>query len=732
MTKETFLSRTLPVTLLIVWMVVVAVFEWQRVQESQKPPIYDTISYLQKGKSFWENAALGWPRNPMNLDNSLRPPGTVLLTYPFGYDGQYKGFLFRSIYVPLFVWILSLLVIGWPTIYSKKKWSYWPMVLAVFLLGPMTLFFDFFWGMVDTFLASLAALAVATTVRSLLTNSRGWVVLSALVAAFCPLVKPSGALVLLLTTLFWSGSVMYLAFKAPVEQRRPLLKFWLFGSAFFAVLGGTVSIICLTSDYLGGPIVEFMRNSMVILKNEFDIPISFNFLVLTYNSLFGAASLIGIVLGGALLFRRQAPKNTLLPDWIFWTAATLCAGVGLWFWIIETGNSQLRYFYPFALMTVVAISPLLFRKIYAGDWIMSRTQQGVIALICFVPAINIAGLLSQTNPPATWQKITGVNMEVTVKDEGVELARDLLSALINAPKPTKVYCTHSSKTHISFDSYGIFQNLLFPTAPYFVPSSPTDWARPSTYRMNEILESDYLLYKKEQYIDKTGRDNKGLYLYEDGRIIELFLNNLTPEQGLETTFEHGDCRLSKITNRIALTAAFDSLIRSNQWSPVFVAENGLQDEIWEPYSQYDKVFETIPPGYTLSDTILCEGYLDIVNDIPPTPTGTSITTSDFFSAGGWMAYAVQKGIAADAVFLTLQKQDGTILYLATKRNARPDVNKVFHQPNMGDTGFTTKAYLHRYPGSYVLGLAFGYQGMLYRCNQFKVPLTIVEPSSSTK
>jgi hypothetical protein len=629
------------------------------------------------------------------------------------------------------LWILSLFTIGFPPHDSKKKRSYWPIILTIFLLGPLPLFFDFFWGMVDTFLASLAALAVATTVRSLLTNSRGWVVLSAVVAAFCPLVKPSGALVLLLTTLFWSGSALYLALATTAELGRNRIKFWLFGSAFFAVLGGTVSIICLKSDYLGGPIVEFMRNSMKILQ-EFDTPISFEFLVLTYRNLLGTASLMGVVLGCVMLFRLPAIQKALLPHWIFGTAAAVFVGVGVWFWIFETGNSQLRYFYPFVLMALVAILPVLFEKIYAADWTMSRMRQGLLGFVCFIPAINMVGLLSQTNPPDAWQKATGVFMEITLKDTGAELARDLLSTIKTTSKPIKVYYTTTSKTQDSFASYGIYLHILSPHGPNLITSLPVDWARPSTYRINEILESDYLLYKKEQYIERVGSISEQKYLNEDGRKIELFLNALTPDQGLEMAFENGDCRLSKITNRRVLTAAFDSLIRSNQWSPVFVEENGLQDGTWDPYSQYDKVFETIPPGYTLSDTILCEGYLDIVNDTPPTPTGTSITTSDFFSAGGWMAYAVQKGIAADAVFLTLQKQDGTILYLATKRNARPDVNKALYQPNMGDTGFTTKAYLHRYPGSYVLGLAFGYQGMLYRCNQFKVPLTIVEPSSSTK
>jgi hypothetical protein len=236
------------------------------------------------------------------------------------------------------------------------------------------------------------------------------------------------------------------------------------------------------------------------------------------------------------------------------------------------------------------------------------------------------------------------------------------------------------------------------------------------------------LYKKEQYIERVGSISEQKYFYEDGRKIELFLNALTPDQGLEMAFENGDCRLSKITNRRALTAAFDSLIRSNQWSPVFVAENGLQDGTWDPYSHFDKVFTEIPPGYTMSDTITCDGSLDILNDVFPAPTSTAVT-SDYMSAGGWMAYAVQRGIVADAVFVTLQKRDGTTLYVASKPNARPDVNKVFHQPNMGDAGFTTKAYIRRYPGAYVLGLALGYQGMLYHCDQIKVPITIEAPQN---
>jgi hypothetical protein len=575
--------QILPIGILLLWLIIIGILVWQRVCESQQPPLYDALSYLQKAKSFWDNVSQGWIENPLNLVQPERPPGTVLLSYPFGFTSDYRGFLFRTVFVPFVIWVVALLVAIIPIGTKKTHQTFWPVMFAIFLLGPMPFFFQFeiptqaYWGMMDGFLAALAALAVACAGRSLIQKSIIWIVLAAFFATLCLLVKPSGSLVLLLTTTFWSGGAFIVLFNSDFKSRSKAVRFWLLGTTIFIVLGGTVSWICLHSKYLSPEVVSFYRQATAILQSEQARSFTFQFIKSTTTSLFGPQFLIAVV-AIVLIYRVKITNfRVQVSDWIFLTASLLFILVGGWFWIFASGIAQLRYFYPFALMFIVPFVFISFRRLVAMEFVIPRSVLWSLSIVSILPALNLVLLLSVQNPNAQWQNISGVSMNVRSNGAGVTIAKNLQKEINSTNESPLVYLISYSSEITSFSCYGWYQKIINPGLPYFSTRQPIDWQRPTTYRISEILEADYVIFKP---LTNSERDvafqMKEINSFsEEERVFEAFLSFLKPENGMVTKYENQDSRLSEITDKEKLKEAFDSFVKSKSWRPVFVKENEL-------------------------------------------------------------------------------------------------------------------------------------------------------------
>ena len=574
------LFQILPIGILLSWLIIIGLLVWQRVCESHQPPIYDALTYIQKAKSFWDNAAQGWVQNPLNLVQAVRPPGTVLLSYPFGFTNDYHGFLFRTVFVPFVIWIIALLIAVLQIGANNKQQTFWSALLAVFLLGPMPFFFQFeyptqaYWGLMDGF---LAALAVACAGRSLIQKSILWAAFAAFFATFCLLVKPSGSLVLLLTSMFWSGGAIIGIFNSDDKIRSKVVRFWLFGTTIFIVVGGTVSLMCLHSQYLNPEIISYFKQATVILRNEFNTPFTLQFIKSTINSLFGPQFIIA-VFALALIYKAQVKTIRFqVSDCIFLAASLLFLLVGGWFWIIASGIAQIRYFYPFALMLILPFVFISIRKLYAMEFAIPKLFKWSLGIACVLPALNLVLLLLVQNPNNQWQNISGVSMNVKSGKAGVEIAKKLQNEVSLTNKSVIVYSLSLSEEISAFNSYGFYQNLISPESPNYSTRLPIDWQRPSTYRICEILEADYLFFEpftnSEQNIASQMKEINSLD--EEEHVIEAFLSSLTPENGLVTKYENQDCRLSVITNKEKLQEAFDIFVRSKSWRPVFVTENEI-------------------------------------------------------------------------------------------------------------------------------------------------------------
>ncbi|MFZ3045415.1 MAG: hypothetical protein WA151_05840, partial [Desulfatirhabdiaceae bacterium] len=164
----------IPHAIVILWLIYLGAMIWHHDVQSSQPPHYDPLTYMQKAMNFWKAMDQGKLFNPLNIEPTTRPPGTILMSYPFGFSFDYKGFHFRSVFVPILCIVLAVyMAAGMP----RTSIESWGVAEIAILFSAIPIFYNFdnneiniglsYWGLVDNFQAGIAALAVAGFVKSL-------------------------------------------------------------------------------------------------------------------------------------------------------------------------------------------------------------------------------------------------------------------------------------------------------------------------------------------------------------------------------------------------------------------------------------------------------------------------------------------------------------------------------------------------------------------------------------
>jgi hypothetical protein len=118
----------------------------------------------------------------------------------------------------------------------------------------------------------------------------------------------------------------------------------------------------------------------------------------------------------------------------------------------------------------------------------------------------------------------------------------------------------------------------------------------------------------------------------------------------------------------------------------------------------------------------CDGSIDVVNGMSPTPAKFSAST--LLNVNGWLAVSVDKAALPEAVYVVLTDDLGNHKYLRTRRTPRPDVGAYFKKPELNESGYSTIADISTLAGKYTLGLAIKQSNKIKICPQFKIPATI--------
>lgn len=109
------IKDNLPLFSMILALTLLGIVLFNHVSLTQQAPIWDALGYAQKGKNFWDAIRHGKWFNPLNLEPSYRPPGTVLMSYPFGFSENPHGFYFRSLFIPVVLFVSALWIVARPT-----------------------------------------------------------------------------------------------------------------------------------------------------------------------------------------------------------------------------------------------------------------------------------------------------------------------------------------------------------------------------------------------------------------------------------------------------------------------------------------------------------------------------------------------------------------------------------------------------------------------------------------
>jgi len=127
----------------------------------------------------------------------------------------------------------------------------------------------------------------------------------------------------------------------------------------------------------------------------------------------------------------------------------------------------------------------------------------------------------------------------------------------------------------TFKSVVDYEKILNPTGPSVYIQFPTDWLRPSAFRLNEIIASDYILFKPIYETSLLTRvlEQKSVATHQQEFILfTAWFSGLKDDNGVRVVSETS-LRLLKVIDRVKLRASLDELMQSYSWSPIFLEAN---------------------------------------------------------------------------------------------------------------------------------------------------------------
>jgi hypothetical protein len=596
---------------LFIWVFFIGMAVWQHAQNSQQPPIYDAYTYFLKANNFWAELHKLKPFNPFNVPPTMRPPGTVLMSYPFGFDADFRPFYFRSIFLPI-VLICLAVVIG---AYHRKldaqdKWNL--VLVAVFVsVTPCLYMFEVspqfavteYWGMVDGFMSGIAALAASALVRSIFAQSLGWLVLAAVLSSLCFTIKPAGVMVMMLTGLIWIGlGLAKLMLLWKVEEQRNKVFRWLgMGIIIFPIPYIIIFAVAFSSEYFSAQNMALGNASIAIMKSE---------LVMPWSELIGVIQLGGlgyafivwfvVIMILSIHYYWRNLKDGILSaktDFVGLTVgAYITLLIGVWFWLFGSGGmNQIRYFIPFLFMAVIFNLPatlMAMREVHG--WKMA-----LLVGFMLVPPMNMSILLPQRDPSLAWQLKTGVNLTSgsAENDPVYDQAQRFAQEVKHEGRNIVLY----SFTRLPVDSFiqatNDYWRITKPPMPDVKFFRPVDWSRPSTFHLDEMLAADYWLFNpmrdqeaqtvlnshllahsppgltQSDPLDKMIAGGKFNLLLNELSLFEAWASQLTAKEGVSIVSQSPTLRLLRISDPLQLELAMDAFVSRHRWSSAFLAAN---------------------------------------------------------------------------------------------------------------------------------------------------------------
>ena len=578
----------LPHLILILWLVFIGIETWSYALRTAQPPLYDALGYYEKAHNVWTQLRSPHLKNPLNVEPTLRPPGTVLLSYPFGFKADFRGFYFRSVFIPVVLIATAVYIAAFSRRMSSSR--QWTLALIAIMLSALPMFYHFEpfwdpaslrWGLVDCFFGAISALAAAASLRSVRSGSWSWLLVATLLASFAVYVKPAGTIVMGCLGLTWFAMSVarWLQTRSPKEKHRAFAML-LAGSLWSVLLYAAVLVSCLSSNYLSVTNLAFGTSAVAIMRAELHLPLDLLPMLLRTSFGYMPLAVLGLLLSAVMWKQRPSgvvddPAATRVLG--HFLAACFYIAVGLWFWLIWSGGAtEIRYFFPFALMAMVVILP---PSLVLLDRLPHLRM--LVRILSAAWACNLAVLLALPEPPMNWQRQTGINLASGLFLREIGLAKDFARHVQSSGREALVYSTFSSPGVSVIENELMFETQMNPALPGVYVARPMDWRRPSTFRLEEILGADYILFNP---FDRPCPGRQATDFHCEIAAFNSSFATLAPDDGVETVFETSNCRLLRVVNAARLEESLDRLVKVLEWGQAFSDANPQrwwsQQQVW--------------------------------------------------------------------------------------------------------------------------------------------------------
>jgi hypothetical protein len=579
------LSKHLPILILVLCLTALGIGIYLKATRAIAPPIYDPMAYYTKGAMVWREWSSGRLVNPLNVGPTSRPPGTMLLTSPLGFSPDFRAFFFRSIYVPVVVFVLGFWVLAESQVRNPRQ--RWANLVGALMLTSLPMFYQFErnsafrspydWGYMDCFLGALAVLATALLIVSVHRCSVGLAAMGVAAAALTLLVKPAGLALFPVFCVLWITELLAAHWPILAEWResRVLRRYSIWTASLLVVILGSTTAVCLRSEYLSRTNLRIGFNGQKIVIDMFKNVSLWNLVALQIQSSLGwhwfCASIAATLLLLGATVVRASRRSMRLEDFRFLaTLAILCLGA-VW-WVKFAGAAMIRYLYPFPMIYLAVLLP---GTLAATDLMLPRWARRVLALLCVAPMGVVLALLFMGAPPLKWQSLVGVNLSAGQFRQEVKMGDLLVDQAHREGRDLKIYVIPTDAPPGVVQSEGIYRNLLHPEAPTFQIQRPNDWIHAIMVRRRVFVQADFLLFypvrdanRLQALLAQPGVNNPAA----ESEFFSAWLTQASEVQGLRTVLD-SNLRLVRVIDHAKLDEAFGHLLAEHNWRNLFYAEN---------------------------------------------------------------------------------------------------------------------------------------------------------------
>jgi hypothetical protein len=573
-----------PWLLLLLIIATISVGVHRKAYSAKVPPVFDAFGFYSKAFSVWQQINAGHPERVFQAGQTSRPPGSTVISAPFGFRDvrkDFKGFFFRNIMVPVWMWGAAAALLLIPL--TRGVSGRWLAAGTIGSLIAMPMFYQmewnpgiapsYTWGFQDTVVAAFAALSLALLLASV-RGYRLWMsLLGGVLLAWTIFIKPVGLLLMPLVFGQWLVEM--------VIRHWPLRASWR-ESAGRARRYAVLTIIVLPLLFLAVGIISF--RSAYLSKDNWAAAQTAQQILLGITSgwqpsdyvrelrrglgyfwfpvfVLGIAWTLGIVLRLLLFFRFDYRNLRVL-----YAFAGFCAAL---IWWVKLAGPLDRYMFPFQLCFLLAVVPPLWEKLQQRVAPLAKTAIGAAL---FVPPLFLSSLL-WTKPSDSLQRAFHLNLSSGRYGYSISAAKTLLKHAGRTAEAIRYYKSDQSWSIGAMEAWLLTRDLADPKTPDLQAFCPLDWSRPILVRRKDLVQrSDFIV------VECLPNPAPVLALKEipnphvEKELLTAWLAQLTPDQGVKI-LQDGPLRLMQITDRTKLDEAFIGWMAAYKFRPEFYAEN---------------------------------------------------------------------------------------------------------------------------------------------------------------